>query len=434
MSNPNQAPAPQPIDDLVNIDAQGRAHRPDGHSRENSGFMTNHEVGLIEANQDLIRDGLDGHDTYKEKFIADRKAELEPIADLVDVNVNGLATRDGGKLISADNVEQIKKRQNDIRKAYKGHDSYADKFAADEQKEHDRMMAMAEIADIVRVTEDGKALRPEGHSRKNSGYMTTKEVDVIKANQQDIRDSLGGHDTVAEFTAAAALPLAEQSAATRAAVLKNMLKASANVNPQTGQTSRDRKSIREMMGAAKSKLKEMYTTGVGAVVNATNRGTEALTPEQTKTRRRMVNGAVIGAIGVASAVVAFKVGGFDSFTNGSNQFPQAGGEIDPASSGKGAIIEAGTVAGVPEESLRIVEPAAEVVQRTDIMNAGENPWANATDQLHDGATNAQIDRLTDRTMELNNWTNDKQIPVGQYQIPYEMIEQINKEIDEAKAA
>lgn len=60
-----------PMDQLVNVDARERAHRPNG------AIMSNHERDLIESHQEQISEGLGGFDTAQEKQEADARAEAK---------------------------------------------------------------------------------------------------------------------------------------------------------------------------------------------------------------------------------------------------------------------------------------------------------------------------------------------------------------------
>lgn len=76
---PNLAEAYGRFDDLVTVDAQGRAHREGGK------FLSNHELGLIAYHQDLIRGGVQALATEQERQDG-RRAKLIALYGISNYN------------------------------------------------------------------------------------------------------------------------------------------------------------------------------------------------------------------------------------------------------------------------------------------------------------------------------------------------------------
>lgn len=90
-----------PMDELANVDAAGRAHRPNGE------MMSNHERDLIEAHQDQISEGLGSFDTAAEKQAADSQAEAKATEQETLAMHRGLAMKSINDAVKAGTISEF---------------------------------------------------------------------------------------------------------------------------------------------------------------------------------------------------------------------------------------------------------------------------------------------------------------------------------------
>jgi hypothetical protein len=391
-----QAPKinPNELSDLVTVDSNGGAHRPDGK------FLSNQNLELIAEHQDKIRSGIDELN----------KVNPADLNDIVAVDNKGKAHRPDGKFLSNQNLELIAEHQDQIR---------------DGLQEF-----QAQKVDTTKAT-----VAPQDPVNKNSNRDVVKFKEQILENNPEALSKL---DVIIDEDAQNKNLSVGQVGAMKQGVLDReddpLVKADELIDAKGTlgeiEVMPDKQNIFKRM---RTKAKELYAKAGFAYASMQQKAMDFLSDKEHEgkysTRNRVVAGvAGVAAVGLA-AVLVQNIGEDGGMSEAARDILEgADGANETGVNGAGSSVEATSLPTTSEYGDVSTNGLTEQFGAGDLPEVngnkigaleskGGNIWTDVKDMLSENGntpTDAQIHEETERILQLNDlsWEDAENLPVG----------------------